>query len=113
VQYCTLYNATAEQQRAELGESLGKLNLEQGHSRLTAYAAHMTNDANLARRAWEEFHAGVAGFAPTQRFETKRVGGTHVLKPLDEAPWVSTNAAAQWGLAAIQCLAFAPKGLRG
>ncbi len=39
VQYCTLYNAPPELQKAELGESLGELNLGQGHSRLTAYAS--------------------------------------------------------------------------
>ncbi len=111
VQYCTLYNAAPEQQRAALGERLGELNLQQGHSRLTAYAAHMTHDASLARRAWAEFNAGLAGFAPNQRFESKRIGGTQTLNPVDEAAWVSTNEAAQWGLAAIQCLAFAPAGL--
>jgi hypothetical protein len=29
-----------------------------------------------------------------------------VLNPIDEATWVSTNDAAQWGLAAIQNLAL-------
>jgi len=28
---------------------------------------------------------------------------------VDEAPGVSTNATAQWGLAAIECLAYARK----
>ena len=111
VQYCTLYNASAEQQRAELGEGLGELNLRQGHSRLTAYAAHVKRDRTIARRAWEEFYAGGAGFGPNQRFESQRIGGHDVLNPVDEAAWVSTNAAAQWGLAAIECLAFASAGL--
>ena len=111
VQYCVLYNASAEQQRAELGESLGALNLQQGHSRLTAYAAHAKRDEGLARRAWEEFNAGGAGFAPDQRFDSQRVAGHDVLNPVDEAAWVSTNSAAQWGLAAIECLAFAKAGL--
>jgi hypothetical protein len=34
------------------------------------------------------------------------------LNPVDEAAWVSTNSAAQWGLAAIECLAFASTSLR-
>jgi hypothetical protein len=38
------------------------------------------------------------------------VSGVDVLNPVEEAPWLSTNSAAQWGLAAIQCLAFAPEG---
>jgi hypothetical protein len=108
VQYCELYNAPAEQQRQVLGESLGPLNLQQGHARLTAYAAHRKQDAALAGRAWEEFEAGRAGFSANQEYETRRIAGTEVLNPVDEAAWVSTNSAAQWGLAAIECLAFAP-----
>jgi YetA-like protein len=106
VQYCELYNASADEQRKALGESLGSLNLGQGHARLTAYAAFRKRDAQLARRAWEEFHAGRAGFAPDQRYESHRVQGDAVLNPVDEAEWVSTNEAAQWGLSAIECLAF-------
>ncbi|MGH8189227.1 MAG: Tat pathway signal sequence domain protein, partial [Steroidobacteraceae bacterium] len=112
VQYCELYNADPERQREVLGESLGSLNLGQGHSRLTAYAAHRKHDAELAQRAWREFTAGRAGFPATQEFASRRVSGVDVLNPVDEAAWVSTNSAAQWGLAAIQCLAFAPGGLR-
>ncbi len=67
MQYCTLYNAPPEQQKAALGESLGELNLGQGHSRLTAYAARIKRDPALALRAWEEFYAGRAGFEPDQR----------------------------------------------
>lgn len=111
VQYCTLYNAPSEQQKTELGESFGELNLGQGHSRLTAYAASVKRDPALARRAWQEFYAGRAGFKPEQRFETKPISGPAVMNPVDEAAWVSTNEAAQWGLAAIECLAFAPDGL--
>jgi hypothetical protein len=106
VQYCELYNATPEEQRAALGESFGPLNLGQGHSRLTAYAAYRKRDAQLAQRAWKEFEAGRAGFPATREFTSQRVSGVDVLNPVDEAAWVSTNSAAQWGLAAIQCLAF-------
>lgn len=111
VQYCTLYNAAPEQQQAQLGKSLGDLNLGQGHSRLTAYAAKMKRDPELARRAWQEFYAGGAGFKPDQSFESERISGPAVMNPVDEAAWVSTNEAAQWGLAAIECLAFAADGL--
>ncbi|MCK7559821.1 hypothetical protein MKQ70_34730 [Chitinophaga sedimenti] len=40
LQYCELYNASGEEQQAVLGRSLGKLNLRQGHARLTAFAAN-------------------------------------------------------------------------
>jgi hypothetical protein len=107
LQYCELYNAPAEQQRRALGESLGQVNLQQGHARLTAYAAHRKKDATLAKRAWAELDAGGAGYPTTQRFESQRVSGTAVLNPVTEATWVSTNETAQWGLAAIECLAWA------
>jgi hypothetical protein len=106
LQYCELYNAPAEQQRQALGESLGELNLQQGHARLTAYAAHRKQDAALAKRAWAELDAGRAGYPATQRFESQRVSGPAALNPVTEATWVSTNETAQWGLAAIECLAW-------
>jgi hypothetical protein len=106
LQYCRLYNAPAEEQIAELGQSLGNLNLRQAHCRLTAYAAAKTGDPALARRAWEEFYRGDAGYGPDIVWETQRVEGPDALNPLDEATWVSTNATAQYALAAIQTLAL-------
>ena len=105
LQYCRLYNAPVEEQRRELGDKHGATNaLTPGHSRLTAYAAWRTHDAALARRAWREFRAE-PGFdrAPLR---TERVAGAVALRPVEEAPWISTNAAAQWSLAAIQNLAL-------
>ncbi len=107
IEYCELYNASAEQQRQALGEALGELNLQQGHARLTAFAAHRKQDAALAKRAWAEFDAGRAGYPATRKFESLQVSGPAVLNPVTEATWVSTNETAQWGLAAIQCMAFA------
>ncbi len=106
VQYCELYNAPPEQQEQALGEALGELNLGQGHSRLTAYAALRKNDAALAQRAWQEFDAGRAGYPWARKFESRRVSGPAALNPVTEAAWVSTNETAQWGLAAIQGLAW-------
>lgn len=106
LQYCRLYNGTADEQIAEVGVSFGVLNLQQAHSRLTAYAAVRTGNTALADRAWSQFHTGQAGYARDQSFTTVRVAPPAVLKPVDEAAWVSTNATAQYGLAAIQLLAL-------
>jgi len=111
VQYCELYNATQEAQKAVLGESLTKLNLRQGHSRLTAFAAFRKNDKNLAVRAWDEFFEGGAGIKH-QSMKLNHFKGPDVLNPIDEAQGISTNAVAQWGLAAMQCLAFAGNELK-
>ncbi len=106
LQYCRLYNGTAAEQEAETGRSFGSLNLRQAHSRLTAYAAARTGDPALAARAWREFDTGHAGYPRTGPWQTVRVEGPTVLKPVDEAAFVSTNASSQYGLAAIQCLAL-------
>jgi hypothetical protein len=105
--YCELYNGSDELQKAALGESFGRINLEQGHARLTAYAAYRKKDAALAARAWKEFTEGRSGYGPRQAFTSNRIEAPAVLTPVDEVPGVSTNATAQWGLAAIECLAYA------
>ncbi len=106
LQYCRLYNAPAEQQRAELGGQLhgGGNALLVGHSRLSAYAAARSGDKELARRAWAEFFRDKR-YGPEQ-VRTRRVSPPNVLYAVDEAPWISTNDAAQWSLAAIQNLAL-------
>lgn len=85
--------------------SWGNQNLRQAYSRATAYAAHQLGDATLAKRAWKEFRTGHAGYPESLAFTGTRIEGPTVLNPIDEAPF-STNASAQYGLAAMQCLAL-------
>ncbi|MCP2333864.1 exo-rhamnogalacturonan lyase family protein [Actinoalloteichus caeruleus] len=106
--YCRLYNASREEQEAELGRHLGNLNLRQAHCRLTAYAANRLGDEDLAQRAKEEFYRGEAGYPRDLTWERRRVEGPSALNPVDETDFVSTNASAQYGLAAIQTLALVP-----
>ncbi|HEV2296540.1 MAG TPA: hypothetical protein VGR35_22040 [Tepidisphaeraceae bacterium] len=113
LQYCVLYSAPREQQQKELGQSLRGNSLTAAHSRLTAYAAWKMRDDGLARRAWAEFasqdmHGGITSQAPGggDAARTRRIEGPDVLNPVDEAPRLSTNDAAQWSLAAIQNLAL-------
>jgi hypothetical protein len=107
--YCELYGADPAVQERELGRSLSANILSVAHSRLTAYAAMRKGDAALARRAWKEFFEGDrrSGWYPriVERCAT-RIEGPVVLETIDEAAWVSTNAAVQWCLAAIQNLAL-------
>jgi len=110
LRYCRLYNANEEEQQKELGQSLGKLNLGQGHSRLTAFAAYKDQSPQLARRAWTEFYGAAAGIVPGQ-FRSVKISGPLVLAPIDENKVVSTNGVAQWSLAAIQCLAYVGKDI--
>jgi hypothetical protein len=112
LRYCRFYNATAAEQTAEFGASFGNLNLRQAHARLTAYAAARTGDTALAARAWQEFFTGHAGYGPTVSWRTTRVEPPQVPAPVDETDFVSTNASAQYGLTAIQCLALIGDHLR-
>ncbi|NCT84170.1 MAG: Tat pathway signal sequence domain protein [Comamonadaceae bacterium] len=111
LQYCELYNAPREQQVKALGAPHGGSPvLTVGHSRLTAYAAAQRQDAALAQRAWKEF-LGDRRFG-AQPLKTTRIAGPQVLNPVEEAAWISTNDAAQWGLAAIQNLALVGEHLK-
>ncbi|MGW5636202.1 exo-rhamnogalacturonan lyase family protein, partial [Streptomyces sp. NPDC003832] len=103
--FCRLYNATRSEQIEATGSHWGSLNLRQAYSRATAYAAHQLDDDKLAARAWQELRTGHAGYPEGHDFGTRRIEGPQVLNPVDEAD-LSTNASAQFGLAAIQCLAL-------
>lgn len=106
LEYCRLYNADPAEQEARLGRALRGRNLEQGHARLTAFVAKLEADPALADRAWREFRRGENGWRGREPLLPRRVEGPAVPRPVDEVPGFSTNAAAQWGLAAIQCLAL-------
>lgn len=101
VQYCALYNADPEEQKAALGAGLGKTGLRQSHSRLTAYAAWVGNSPALANRAWKEF--GIDRLPPAS---LRSVNPPEVLAPVEEVEELSTNGVAQWCLAAMECLAY-------
>ncbi|GJC96756.1 secreted protein [Colletotrichum higginsianum] len=103
--YSYYYGAGTAEQTARYGRGFGNLNLKQGHSRLTAYAAHRNGNATLAARAWNEFF-NTDGLKQTSPWSTVRFNGSEVLAPIDEAAWISTNDAALYGLAAIINLAL-------
>lgn len=103
--YCRYFNAPSEEQTRRYGASFGELQLRQGHSRLTAYAAFRLADRALAERAWLEFSGG-DGYNASVEWKTRRVPVDQAITQIDEAPWISTNITAQYGLAAIQNLAL-------
>ncbi|SFK02505.1 Tat pathway signal sequence domain protein [Caulobacter sp. UNC279MFTsu5.1] len=109
--YCRWYNASREEQTAQFGRPLGPNGLRQGHSRLTAYAASRLGDKALAERAWSEFFGRGVVEDLNLTTMTRRFAGPDVLNPVDEAAGVTTNGAAQWGLAAIMNLALVPEAL--
>lgn len=106
--YCYYYGASKAEQKARYGKDFGNLNLKQGHSRFTAYVANRRNNATLVPRVWEEYlgDGSKDGLAPNAPWKTERISGSAVLIPVDEAKWVSTNAAALYGVAGIENLAL-------
>jgi hypothetical protein len=106
--YCYYYSASKQEQRARYGKDFGTLSLRQGHSRLTAYVANKRNNATLAERAWNEFLNDNSHdeLSPTDPWVTERINGSRVLAAVDEADWITTNAAALFGLAAIENMAL-------
>lgn len=106
LQYCRLYLAPPEEQAAAVGQPLSGIHLEQAHSRLAAYAAAATDDAELAARAWAAFEGTGEWLVHRRDFTLERIEPPVVVRPVDEARTVSTNDASQYGLAAIQNLAL-------
>jgi hypothetical protein len=106
--YCYYYGASKAEQKTRYGKDFGSLNLKQGHSRFTAYVAHHRNNATLVPRVWSEYlgYGSKDGLAPNAPWKTVRFNGSEVLIPIDEAKWVSTNAAALYGVAGIENLAL-------
>ncbi|KAJ6279698.1 hypothetical protein J3E71DRAFT_354580 [Bipolaris maydis] len=106
--YCYYYGASKAEQKARYGNDFGNLNLKQGHSRFTAYVARHRNNATLVPRVWSEFlgDGSKDGLAPNAPWKAVRIDGSDVLSVVDEATWVSTNAAALYGVAGIENLAL-------
>ncbi|TWD84895.1 hypothetical protein FB561_6091 [Kribbella amoyensis] len=115
LQYCRLFLATPDQQAAEVGQPLTGISLVQAHSRLAAYAAARTGDPELAKVAWRKFFVDEGdqlnrnALQRETHWHLTAVRSPGVLMPIDEAPFVGTNGAAQYGLAAIQNLALVPE----
>lgn len=104
--YCRWYNAPPAEQATRFGKALRGANLRQAHSRLTAYAASRAGDRAMAARAWGEFFGRGVIEDLDLSLAIRRVAGPAALNPVTEADNVSTNGAAQWGLAAIMNLAL-------
>lgn len=103
--YCKYYSAPPEEIIAFLGVNPRDRSLRDASSRMTAYAARELKDPKLADRAWMEFLQGDnARFRADLAPKTTRIEGPAVLHATDEDPRISTNGAAQWGLAAIENL---------
>lgn len=103
--YCRWYNAPREAFVARFGGRYGGRNLRGSYARMTAYVAQAERDPALAARAATEFFEGEAAL-PTWPGDPRRT-----VDGVVEWPGISTNAAAQWALAAIQTTALVPDAI--
>ncbi|MGO1259524.1 MAG: exo-rhamnogalacturonan lyase family protein [Brachybacterium sp.] len=112
LEYCRYYLAAPEEQTERFGTPLKGISLVPAYSRLLAIAAARRSDPELAARAWDAFFVGLGdqlninALVAEPIWQRTRIDGPTVLEPVDEAAFVSTNDAAQYGLAAIQNLAL-------
>ncbi|KAI5292573.1 hypothetical protein KEM52_006252 [Ascosphaera acerosa] len=111
LQYCEYYHSSKAIEQATFGASWTVQTLYQAHSRLEAYYAMRKDNASAAQRAWNDFlrPTDLLSFEANVSWNTTFVNGSGVLIPVEEATWLSTNSAAQYGLAAVQNLHMAKK----
>ncbi len=102
--YCKYYSEDRGKRKEDIGLDFRTGILINGHSRLTAYAAWKLKDPELAKRAWNDFFKDDSWARSRWTFERNTFSGVDSLNPVEETPWMGTNDAAQWGLAAIQDL---------
>ncbi|PYI06692.1 hypothetical protein BO78DRAFT_444874 [Aspergillus sclerotiicarbonarius CBS 121057] len=100
--YCRAYNGGPGIQRQEFGfEFPPQATWRQSHSTLTAFAARHQGIKVLGQAAWKEF-LDTDGYTRHHHWSVVKASG---LIDGEEAPWVTTNEAARYGVSAIFNLA--------
>ena len=107
--YCEYSQASDDLQQKKLGTTFRKYGFQNSQSRIIAYAAAMKDDKKLGEFA--------ANYFPLKIWQepngplSEKVDVPEVLKPIEEAWWLTTNDAAQWSLAAMEIIALIPDAL--
>ncbi|KAL3476143.1 hypothetical protein BJX99DRAFT_247009 [Aspergillus californicus] len=105
--YARAYNGGPQTQLQEFGfEFPAQATWRQSHSTLTAYAAshEEPKDAALAKAAWTQFFE-TDGYRRDRDLTILKVAPPEYFCDGEEAPWVTTNEAARYGVSAISNLA--------
>lgn len=110
--YCRAYNGGPETQLKEFGFIFpDHATWRQSHSTLTALAAVEENRDDLAHEAWNQFF-NTDGYTASHDWSVLKVGPPEHFVSGEEAPWVTTNEAARYGVSAISNLATIGKYLK-
>ncbi|KAK6586777.1 hypothetical protein PZA11_000067 [Diplocarpon coronariae] len=103
--YCRAYNGGRGVQRTEFGfEFPSTATWRQSHSTLTAAACVEDSSAELGMAAWDQFF-NTDGFSPAHDWRILKTGPPDCFAAGEEAPWITTNEAARYGVSAISNLA--------
>jgi hypothetical protein len=105
--YCAMYNADRDTRRETVGVDARSGNLATYYSRLTAFAAYLSEDEELARRAWGEILGSDdrprGPFAGGARMIDAGAGSLH---SFEMGRFMSTNWVSEWNNAMMQSLRF-------
>jgi hypothetical protein len=105
LQYCRLTDAPKNVVAADMKSGAeGQDGADAGAGRLAAYAYAKTQNVAFIGRALAQLRAGGPRSLAGGLYATRRIEGPDAMHPIDEAPGVSTNTAAQASLTAIQVL---------
>jgi hypothetical protein len=105
LQYSANFNASPDDRKRDTGVNIRRRgNLRTYYSRLSAFAAHETDNPELAARAWQEILG--AGEEPSGVFkgEPRTVDSSAALNPFKTGRFMSTNWVSEWNNAMLQCL---------
>ncbi|KAJ5370737.1 uncharacterized protein N7496_006829 [Penicillium cataractarum] len=110
--YCRAYNGGPDVQREEFGFKFpSHATWRQSHSTLTAFAAVEQDDEKLAHAAWEQFF-NTDGYTADHDWSAIKCTAPEYFSEGEEAPWITTNEAARYGVSAISNLASIGKFLK-
>jgi len=105
LQYCRLTDASKDVVAKDMTtDAEGADGSHAGAGRLAAYAYFKTHNPAFIPRAVSQLRGGGPRALTGGLYATRHVTGPDALNPIDEAPGVSTNTAAQSSLVAIQVL---------
>ncbi|KFX95039.1 hypothetical protein O988_06024 [Pseudogymnoascus sp. VKM F-3808] len=110
--YARAYNGGHEVQRQEFGfEFPDHAVWRQSHSTLTAIAAVEQKSEKLGRDAWDQFFR-TDGYDCIHDWSIMKTSPPEYFAEGEEAPWITTNKAARYGVSAIFNLANVRKYLK-
>lgn len=102
--YCKSYNGSPEVQRKEYGFEFGPVSWKQSHSTLTAIAAVAEQSDEMGRAVWDQFFE-TDGYNQSHDWAVIKASPPEFFQSGEEAPWVTTNEAARYGVSALFNLA--------